>query len=638
MTCKHFLRYKKLRFFFAADDSLLPMKPLTLLLGALLTSLWLVSLPAVTARMALDEVRPGMTGVGVTVFEGTTREEFAVHILGILQNVMGPRRNIIVARLEGGPLDQTGVIQGMSGSPVYIDDRLVGAISYSLGSFPKVPIAGITPIEEMLAADAAPARAAVRAAPLALPVTQQSLAALMNDAFRRFQPLANRSADVRAFGLTPTEGGRPGALLRPIATPLVMNGFVPEIHQLWTAGVERVGFVTTLAGATALGGVMAQSSSHEPLQPGDPIGASLISGDLSMVGTGTVTMVDEGRVLAFGHPFYNVGPAHFPMTRASVTTLLPSLAISSKIAAIGDVIGTFDQDRATGVFGSLGPGPKLIPVTVSLTSVDRDVQQTFDIEIIEDPLFTPLLAYTSVLNTFFSWTRQVGATTYVVDGTIRLADRDDVKLHDVYSGGAAPILAASAVTAPLSTLLGNDIEAVALEGLDIAITSIEEPRTATLERVWLDADRPRAGDTVELRVLSRGYRGRELLETVMIRIPDHASDTLQIVVSDAARLTEREQLEGRAARNAESVEQIIRALNDARRNSRLYVRLLSTTPGAVVRGERQPSLPRSVLTVLESDRAGGGVVRLREATLGEWEIQTDHVVTGSRMLTIDLAE
>ena len=614
------------------------MKPFALLIGGLLTGVWLVSLPAATARMPLDEVRPGMTGVGVTVFEGTTREEFAVHILGVLENVMGPRRNIIVARLEGGPLAQTGVIQGMSGSPVYIDERLVGAVSYSLGSFSKEPIAGITPIEEMLRADTAPARAASRPVPLALPVTQQSLAALLDEAFRRFQPFASRPADVRALGLTPTQGGRLGALLRPIATPLVMNGFVPEIHDLWTAGVERGGFVTTLAGATALGGVMAQNTANrEPLAAGDPVGAGLISGDLSMVGTGTVTMVDEGRVFAFGHPFYNLGPAQFPMTRASVTTLLPSLAISSKIAAIGEVIGTIDQDRATGIFGSIGPGPKMIPVTVSLTSSERDLQQTFEIEIIKDPTFTPLLAYTSVLNTFFSWTRQVGSTTYVLDGTARLAGHEDVTFHDVYSGDAAPILAAAAVTAPLSSLLANAFEAVTVDGIDITITSIEEPRTATLERVWLDAERPRPGDTMSLKVLSRGYRGRELLETVRIRIPDHATGSLQVLVSDATTLTQREQLDGHAANTAESLDQMIRGLNDARRSSRLYVRLLSTTPGAVVNGERQPSLPRSVLAVLESDRSGGGVVRLSEATLGAWEIQTDHVVTGSRTLTIDLA-
>ena len=614
------------------------MKPLALVLGGLLTGVWLVSLPAATVRMPLDEVRPGMTGVGVTVFEGTTREEFTVHILGVLENVMGPRRNIIVTRLEGGPLAETGVIQGMSGSPVYIDGRLVGAISYSLGSFSKEPIAGITPIEEMLEADTAPSPAAARAVPLALPVTQQSLAQLMDDAFRRFRPFASRPADVRTFGLSSAEGGRLGALLRPIATPLVMNGFTPEIHELWTAGVERGGFVTTLAGATALGGAMAQDTANsEPLQPGDPVGAALIRGDISMAGTGTVTMVDEGRVLAFGHPFYNLGPAQFPMTRASVTTLLPSLAISSKIAAIGDVVGTFDQDRATGIFGSLGPGPRMIPVRVSLTSSERDLQQTFDIEIIEDPTFTPLLAYTSVLNTFFSWTRQVGSTTYVLDGTARLAGHEEVTFHDVFSGDAAPIFAAASVTAPLSALLANDFEAVTVEGLDIAITSIEEPRTATLERVWLDTDRPRPGDTVPLKVLSRGYRGRELLETVMIRIPDHATGHLQVLVSDATSLTQREQLEGRTTDSAESLDQMIRGLNDARRNSRLYVRLLSTTPGAVIGGERQPSLPRSVLAVLESDRAGGGVVRLSEATLGAWEIQTDHVVTGSRTLTIDLA-
>ena len=608
------------------------MRPFAPTACAFLTILSCVPLPGATARMPLDEVRPGMTGVGITVFEGSEREEFDVHVLGVLENVMGPRRNIIIARLEGGPLAETGVIQGMSGSPVYIDDRLVGAIAYALGSFAKEPIAGITPIDEMVEADGAPARVArYQGTPLQVPVTQDSLRALVHDAFRRVQPFADQPSDIRAFGLNPVEAGRLGTLLRPIATPVALSGFVSEIRDLWASAFNGGGFVTTIGG-----GAILQGEADATLQPGDPIGASLIRGDLAMAGTGTVTMVEDDRVYAFGHPFYNLGPVSFPMTRASVTTVLPSLAISSKIAAVGDVLGTIDQDRATGIFGTLGPGPQLIPVRISVESAERDLNRTFEFEIIEDPLFTPLLTYTGVLNTFFSWTRRVGATTYAVDGTARLRDHTDVSVHDIYTGTTAPVGAATAFVAPLTTLLENDFERVTVEGIDIAITSIEEPRTATVERVWLDAARPRAGDTVPLKVLARSYRGAELVETVMVDIPPHAVGRLDILVSDAAQLTLRERQQGRAPRNAESLDQMIRALNDARRNSRLYVKLLSPTAGAVVRGETLPSLPPSVLAVLEGDRRGGGLLRLQQATLGEWQIQTDYVISGSRLLTIDV--
>ena len=599
---------------------------------ASLVVLCLVQLPAATARMPLDEIRTGMTGVGVTVFEGAERVEFDVHVLGVLQNVMGPRRDVIVVRLEGGPLADTGVIQGMSGSPVYIDDRLVGAIAYSLGSFSKEPIAGITPIGEMVDTDGTPARVAQhRVAPLSFPVSRDGLSGLVREAFGLIQPFALQPNDVQAFGLTSTEGGRLGTLLRPVATPVVLNGFAPQVHDLWATAFNAGGFVTTIGGS-----MTEQQEPGTPLSPGDPIGAQLMRGDRSMAGTGTVTMVEDGRVYAFGHPFYNLGPVRYPMTRAHVTTVLPSLAVSSKIAAIGHVVGTFDQDRSTGVYGTLGPGPEMIPVRVTLSAPDRDLVEVFEFEVIEDRIFTPLLTYTSVLDTLFSWTRELGITTYVVDNTTRLRDQTDLKVRDFYSGDTALVGAASSVADPLTTLLGNDLAPVALESVSVDITSYEEPRIAILERVWLDTARPRAGTTVPLKVLSRSYRGTELVETVMVDIPANAAGRLQLLVSDAAQLRQRELQEGQTPREADSLEQMIRRLNNARRNNRLYVKLLSPEPGAVVKGETMPALPPSVLAVLEGDRSGSGLVRLQQATLGEWEIQTDHVVSGSRLLTINV--
>ena len=611
------------------------MKTLAPLCGASLIAVTLVTLPAATLRMPLDEVRTGMRGTGITVFDGTTREQFQVHILGVLANVMGPRRTLIVARLEGGPLADTGVIQGMSGSPVYIDDRLVGAVSYSLGSFSKEAIAGITPIDEMAATDAAPVLAAQhRSPPIQLAATRHGLTDVVRQAFEPTQPFARRPVDIRADGLPASEAGRLGTLLRPIGTPLVLNGFVPEIHDLWAAAFDGSGFVTTIGGA-AVGAEM-QAADPAPLAPGDPLGASLITGDMTMAGTGTVTMVENGRVYAFGHPFYNLGHAQFPMTRAHVTTLLPSLAISSKIAAIGEVIGTIDQDRATGIYGSLGPGPALVPVSVTLQAGDRDLRERFDFEVIDDPLFTPLLAYTGILNTFFSWTREVGASTYEIAGTVQLSGHADVTFRDVFAGDAAGINAAVSVSTPLTTLLRNTFEPVEVERVDITITSYEEPRTATLERVWVDAVRPRAGDVIPIKVASRTARGTETVETVMVTLPPHITGPVQILVSAAAELRQREALNGNQPHQARTLEQLIRALNATRGNDRLYIKLLAARPGAVVRGEALSALPASVLAVLEGNRAGGGLVRLQEATLGEWELPTEHVVTGSRLLSLSV--
>lgn len=586
--------------------------------------------------MPLDEVRAGMRGIGVTVFQGADREEFEVEILGVLQNGIGPKRSLIVCRLEGGPLATTGVIQGMSGSPVYIDDRLIGAVSYSLGSFATEAIAGITPIEEMAATDDS-ATTQVRRGPgagLLLPVTAETLANTVRTAFGGSEPFARQPGDIEAFGLSLAEAGRMGTQLRPIATPLVLGGFAPELHQLWSSASRLGGFVTTVGGTMSAEAQEALAGVR--LEPGDAVGASLIRGDLTMAGTGTVTMVEDDRVYAFGHPFYNLGPAKFPMTRAHVTTLLPSLAISSKIAAIGEVLGTIDQDRPTGIYGTLGAGPSLIPIRVTLAGEDQSLDETFLFEVVDDPLFTPLLTYTSVLNTFGSWTRSVGPRSYMVSATARIEGHPDLTFGDRYSGAIASAAASAALAAPLTALLENRFEPVRIEGVDVKVTSVEEPRTATLERVWLDAPRTRAGDQVPLRVLSRNFRGEELLETIMIDLPAHATGRLQIHVSDAASLTQRERQEGYVSQPADTLAQLIRTLNQARRNSRIYVRLLRSDTGAVDRGERMPALPGSVLAVLDGNRSSGGLGRLRSATLGEWEIVTDHVVSGSRTLTVDV--
>ena len=388
-----------------------------------------------------------------------------------------------------------------------------------------------------------------------------------------------------------------------------------------------------------VGGLRAGAQAAEddrPLEPGDPVGASLIQGDLAMAGTGTVTLVEDGRVYAFGHPFYNLGRAQMPMTRARVTTLLPSLAISSRLATIGPVLGTIDQDRSTGIYGSLGQGPKLIPVALSIAAADRRLNERFEFEIIDDPLFTPILTLTGVLNTFLSWTRDVApASTYEVDGTATLGDGDGrVAFRNVFTGPSAAFSAALSATAPLMTLLANPFEPVAVTRIDIDIRTHERSRAAALERVQVDAERVHPGDTVPVRVVARTLDGEPIASEVGVEVPRDANGALRLLVADAATLNARETQAGRQPHQARSLPQLIRALNAGRRQDRLYVQLLASRPGAVVHGQPRAALPPSVLAVLAGDGAGGDVTRLREATLGEWEVPIGHVTTGSRLLSL----
>jgi len=591
---------------------------------------------ATTPLMPVDEIRPGMVGVGRTVFEGSELQDFKVHILGVLRNVQGPKRDLILARLEGGPLATTGVAQGMSGSPVYVDGRLIGAVSYSIGAFSKEPIAGITPIAEMKDATGMPRTRATQQVRLEMPVTRDTLAAALSATYGRLTPFAGRPADVQAIGIPAAAGAQLGSMMRPIATPLVMGGFEPEIADLVAGAFRESGFNPMTAGAASKDA----PGPSGPLREGDAVGVSLVSGDLEMGATGTVTHIDGDRIYAFGHPFYNLGPTQFPMTRAHVFTMLPSLMNSFKISSLGETIGTMQQDRATAIAGTLGKGPALVPMTITLHSSREPgrspIVRTVKLNLVSDQLFTPLLAYVSMFNTLGAYERQYGAATMAVKSQTRLKGHGTLTLEDVYATENPILGAAQAVAGPLTMMLGNNIASVTIEGVDVTVTATETPRTATIERVWLDDIRPRAGRTVQLKVLTRSYRGEETISTVPVEIPSNAPRELTVLVSDGRQLNAIEQRELRGSLQPQTIAQLVKVLNDTRRNNKIYVRLMTGRAGAVVNGEAMTALPPSVLAVLEADRNGGSFTPIRSAPLGQWEIATDSAVSGSRVLTINL--
>ena len=609
------------------------MKIRVFLTAAALAAFGWVRLPAAPSLMPLADVKPGMVGTGRTVFEGSELKEFKVHILGVLKNVQAPKRNLILARLEGGPLAETGVIAGMSGSPVYIDGKLVGAVSYSIGSFPKEPIAGITPIDEMIdaTAEAGPRRTLNALNRVDLPITPEHFAAAMRAAYARIAVFADRPSDVQASGLPAAAGAQMGALLRPIATPLVMSGMDASTSDLVSSMFNDAGFTPVLSGGS--GGDVAPSTA--PLRPGDPIGVALLGGDGEMGATGTITHIDGDRIYAFGHPFFNFGPTAFPLTRATVFTSLPSLMSSFKIATMGEVVGTLQQDRATAIAGTLGKGPGLIPISVTLDS-GHGGKRTFSYTVVNDQIFTPLLTYVALFNTLGNYERNFGAITYTVKGRATLDKHEALSFEDIFTGDNTIPNAAAYIAGPITMLMANDVEPVTLKGIELSIATSEQSRSATIERVWLDDVRPRAGKTVPLKVLTRSYRGAEKISTIPIEIPANAAGQLTVMVTDGRQLNQVEQKELRRSIQPQSVGQMIKALNETHRNNRVYVRLLVGTPGAVVNGEAMTSLPPSVLSVLEGDRSGGNFAPIRSAALGEWELPMDSAISGTRVLTIDL--
>jgi hypothetical protein len=251
---------------------------------------------------------------------------------------------------------------------------------------------------------------------------------------------------------------------------------VPQLRSA-VVDVRRRGFTPVLSGGSGAGA----APSNEPLRPGDPIGVSLLGGDSEMGATGTITHIDGNRLYAFGHPFFSFGPTAFPMTRATVYMSLPSLMSSFKIATLGDVVGTVQQDRATAIAGTLGAGPAVVPVTVTLDS-GRGAPRTFKYTVVNDQIFTPLLTYVAVFNTLSNYERNFGAMTFTVKGRASLENHDDLAYEDIFTGDN-PISAASAyIAGPITMLLANDIERVSLKGVELSISTAEQSRAATIER------------------------------------------------------------------------------------------------------------------------------------------------------------
>lgn len=587
--------------------------------------------PALSAElMPLSQVQPGQKGIGRTVFEGTRIEEFEVAILGVLENVLGPGASVILARFEGGPLAKTGVIAGMSGSPVFIDGKLVGAISYSF-PFAKETIGGITPIGDMIsktqtqAPRPAAARFAARLGPggPAFPLDRAAFVAALQ---RPLRAVAAAPALLSGPGLP---AGLAGASLSPLSLPLVFSGYEPGVFEWAKSLFAGIGF-TPIAGASRS---QLPPAPSPPLEPGSAVGVSLVDGDFNLSATGTVTYIDGDRVYAFGHPFYNLGPTQFPMTKAYVYSVFPSLYSSFKITASMEPVGTMDQDRSAAISGKLGLPPRMIPVEVRLAT-SRGQARSFSFRVVEDELLSPVLAYVSVLSALQGSERAYGTSTIRVRATLQLSGSREVRLDDLFTQDQPAGQAAALVAAPLAYLMSNDFEPVSVVGMKIEASSLETVQSASIQRAWIERTGPvRTGATLPLKVALRTHRGEARIETIPMAIPANApAGSYSLLVSDSNAITSMEQREMRQPFVPRDLDQLVRAINSLRRNNHLYARLMHRDDGAIVGGEYMQSLPPSVLSVLGSSEPG--VVPLRMAAVWDADVATDYALTGSRLISL----
>jgi hypothetical protein len=580
---------------------------------------------------ALEDLRPGMKGVARTVFSGSETQDFGVEILGVLPGFPNPRQSAIIARLSGSNVEKTGVFAGMSGSPVYIDGKLVGAIAFSF-PFSKDPIAGITPIKQMIDLFGQGGSETKRnKEPRAVSFSQL--------ASTDWKPVLPKQAVTTMPMIASVSAGSPmvallGQQMTPIATPVVFSGISQEslamfAPQLMANGLLPVSGVGGAAGITSLA-----PFDEKTLPPGSSVSVQLIRGDYSIAAAGTVTMRDGDRIYAFGHQFLSLGSSDMPMTETSVVTVVPNVNNSFKLSVPGQMVGAISQDRSSGIFGQLGHAPKMIPVKIQLHT-SRERTETFSYEVANDSFLTPLLLNITVFNTITSSERALGDSTISVTGQIRVKGQEAVQLDRRFSAANSAILAAGSVAAPLSSLLASGFDDVQIDGINLDILSTDTKYAGTLERIAVDRTEVRRGEKIEIQAYVRTESGKQFVQRIPVQIPDDATPgQLLVFVGDGGALQE-----GSAAKAfvPQDLGQLVKAINTVKKSDRLYVKLFRITAGAVIGTSEMPNLPPSVIATLNSDRNSGGYTPTVLSPVYERELPpAEFVISGQQLIGIDV--
>jgi SpoIVB peptidase S55 len=543
----------------------------------------------------LKDVRAGQHGVGRTVFSGSRIAEFQVEVLGVLRNI-APGESIILARLSGGPLAETGVLQGMSGSPVYIDGRLAGAVALGF-SQAKEAIAGIRPIEEMLRVK--PDQKAARAALAEVP--------------RR----SYMSGDMR---------------LEEIATPVSFSGFTAAALEHFSPQLRKLG-LDPRQGVSGGGNPPDRLGDPRTLQPGSMISVQLLTGDMSVSADGTVTMIDGNRIYAFGHRFLDSGPTDMPFARAEVLALLPNLASSFKISQATEWMGTITQDRDTAISGVTGRRAAMTPLTIRVGA------NTYHMRMVEDPVMTPLVAQMAVFSAIDSTQRAVGAVTYAVRGRADFHS-GSIRLDNIYSGDVnVAALASSGVASPLAYALSSGFDALRLKNVTLDVVPMDTRNQMQIASV-VAPRRVRPGQDVELNVVLNGPNGAEAVRKAHYHVPVGAPlGPLYFTVSDAAtaNLTE---FQSSLTTPPRSAAQVLDLLNGLRSSTSAYVRVWRSENTYTVDGRDLPDPPASVALILgRAQPPGANLLNLRGATVSQIEIPAgENVVSGSVTVQVEVKE
>ncbi len=581
----------------------------------------------------LSKVRRGQTGYGMTTFVGATPERFEFEVVNIQKNFV-PGLDIILVQSKDPKLATSGFWRGMSGSPVYIDGKLIGAVALRLSVFSPDAICGITPIDLMLeinefdqtrpGGSKTPENASPRAA---LEVPGELLAKVVS---------AGSSAG--SMGSFPQQ-----PLLTPIETPLTLSGFTAQTLQEFGPLMRQMGLNPVQGGASgALKGSAPAPGWQNALQPGDPVSGVLVSGDMGMTGLGTVSYNDGKRVLAFGHPFFNLGPVNMPMAKSEVLMTLASAFQPSKIGNATEIVGALHQDRHSGIMGVLGDTAEVIPVTFKIRTFNGGdkihKEKDFKFNVFVQQKWTPFLMMVTLFNSISGVNDFSEEVTYRVTGKVEL-EGQNISLTNMQAPGDLPVPPPMVLAGwwgdKFNRLFGNNVQAPKLKRVDAVVDLLPQRRVASIENAWVDKLEAEPGDTLKGRVFLRPFRGERMMREFALKIPPSMpKGEHRILLSDADTLNRMQTAAGMVNRYMD-IPDTVSLINQERSNNNLYVSLVEARPTVYANDKTLPSLPASVLNVMQS-----GLTQNRPfLTTGESASQQtalpfDLVVNGSYSLKV----
>jgi hypothetical protein len=578
-----------------------------------------------------SELKPGMQAVAWTVFQGSKPEPIPVEIIGIWENAWGPKQDVIIAKMTG-KASRTNVAGGMSGSPVYIDGKLVGAVALRLSVFSPDSICGITPIQSMLEVkDFDKSRPADSRTP---------------DKIQRANESRPVPSGLLAKVVAAGAGGRftETPMMTQIATPISMSGFTDEAVKEFSPLFTQLGLtVSQGGGGSKLNSATPAKGWESSMQPGESIAAVLVSGDVTMTGGGTVTYNDGKRVLAFGHPMFNLGPVNMPIAKDEIITTLASSYQPTKMGNATEVVGALRQDRHSGIEGELGATAQMIPVTMHVNSFNPDdsIHKTrdFHFNVFVDHKWTPYLMMATLFNSLSNLNDFSEEATYRLHGELQVAGQHRINITTMQAPAESqiptPMLLAGWWGDKFNRLFVNSDKLPKLDAVNVTVDLLPQRRIAQLESAWIADNKVTPGTEVPVKVFLRPYSGDRIERTIPLKIPAGLTrGEHEILFSDADTLSRFQNIASSLNR-IEDVPQTVALLNEERSNNRLYVSLIQSRPTVYSDEKVLPSLPASVLNVMQSGRATNHqFVSSPESAHEQTSVPFDTVITGSYSLKI----